>query len=879
MPPQADSADSHPERARSTNAPNSLTDEVADRLESYRELIDCAHAIVWRADVHTLQFTFVSGYAETLLGYPLEHWTDEPAFWKDHIDPDDREWAVALCLDAIQEKRTHEIEYRMIAADGHAIWLRDIVRVVTENDQPRELVGVMVDITARKNAEQALQRSEGRLRQAIDTIPQQIWSGPADGSVDFCNARWRNELGLSLEDLSGDGWQKMLHPDDRDRVLQAWRESVANGMPYEQQERHCMATGEYRWFLSRGVPLRDENGEIVRWFGSNTDIDEQKKAEDALRQSERRWHGVFDNSKIPVALQDSSLRYVEANAAFCQMVGYRLDELQKMTCLDITYEEDRERYKSMVDELISGKRDHFELEKRYRRKDGELVWSRLNGSSIGEADSPLWVVMAEDIAERKRLGDQLQQERDRLRLLLDVSNTFVSKLSLHDFFDALAESLREIEDWEYSFVALPESAARLKVHLVGGSTGELKVGTSVPIGGTIAGDVYRSGQLQFFRIADLLPVPNYPELTSWREFARAEGLQVGCNLPLRYDGKVLGVLGFHTRNDLKSAREDLGFLQELAKLVALALHNALRYGELSESHEKLVYEKKYIEDEIRSEFGVESMIGKSKGLRDVLKEVDAVAPTDTTVLVVGETGTGKELIARAIHDRSPRHDHSFIKVDCAAIPAALMESELFGHEKGAFTGATTQKHGRFELADHGTLFLDEVGDIPSELQPKLLRVLQDHAFERLGSNRTRRVDVRVIAATHRDMAKMVEQGNFREDLYYRLKVFPVVIPPLRDRSSDIPGLVKYYVAKYARRMKKEVPTVPQSATEVFLRYPWPGNVRELQHFIERSVVLTSGRLLQAPLSELQEFIRRRANRPPAPLASLKILSASQSFRR
>jgi formate hydrogenlyase transcriptional activator len=467
------------------------------------------------------------------------------------------------------------------------------------------------------------------------------------------------------------------------------------------------------------------------------------------------------------------------------------------------------------------------------------------------------IFIAEDITERKRLEDQLRRERDRLRLLLDLSNTFVSKLGLHDFFDALAEGLRQVEGWEYSFVALSESVDHLKVQLVGGGAGELRVGTSLPIEGTIAGHVYRSGQFEFFRVADLLPVPNNPELTSWREFARAAGLQVGCNLPLRYDRKVLGILGFHTRKDMESAKDDLGFLQELAKLVALALHNALRYGELSESHEKLVYQKNYIEDQIRSEFGVESIIGQSDGLRDVLKQVNAVAPTDTTVLVLGDTGTGKELIARAIHDHSLRHDQSFIKVDSVAIPATLMESELFGHEKGAFTGAIAAKVGRFEAADQGTLFLDEVGDVPLELQSKLLRVLQDHAFERLGSNRTRHVNVRIVAATNRDLEAMVEAGKFRDDLYYRLKVFPIMIPPLRERQTDIPLLVQHYVAKYARRMKKNVSIVPAAAMEVFMRYPWPGNVRELQHFIERSVVISTGKVLQAPVAELERLIEKR----------------------
>jgi formate hydrogenlyase transcriptional activator len=848
--------------ARSDSAQN-LTDELVHRVESYRELIDFARAIVWRADAKTFQFTFVSNYAETLLGYPLQSWTDEPAFWKEHIHPEDREWAVALCTQATTGKEAHELEYRMIAADGRVIWLRDIVRVVVEDDRPKELVGVMVDITEMKNAEETVRQSDARIRQIVDTIPVEIWSGLPDGTIDFVNERWRSDLGLTLQDLPGDGWQKMIHPDERARVVEAWTKSVRTGIPYEQEERHLQANGQYRWVLSRGLPLHDEHGNIVRWFGTNTDIDDQKRAEEELRNSERRWRAIFENSSVGVALLDASLHYLTVNSAFEHIMGYASDELRSRTCVEMTVEEDRLHYKVLIDELLQGKRDRFEVEKRFRRKDGNLLWTHTSGSVVAgtRGESRLWVTIVKDITERKRLRDQLERERDRLRLLLDLNNKFVSKLNIRDFFDALAATLHDLEGWEYSFVALPESGDDLKVHLVGDSTGELKLGTNVPIEGTVAGNVYRTGQTQFFRVADLPPVPHYSELTSWREFARAEGLQAGCNLPLLYDEKVLGVLGFHTRNDMESDREGLGFLEELAKLVAVALHNALRYGELSESHEKLIHEKNYIEEQIRVEFGLETIIGRSKELTDVLKQVDAVAPTDSTVLILGETGTGKELIARAIHDRSSRRSRSLIKVDCSAIPGSLMESELFGHEKGAFTGALTQKLGRVEAADGGTLFLDEIGDVPLELQMKLLRVLQDQAFERLGSNRTRHLDVRIVAATNRDLEKMVANGEFREDLYYRLKVFPIMIPPLRERPDDIAPLVWHYVHKHARRMRKQIDKIPAAAMKVFSQYPWPGNVRELQHFMERSVILTSGDTLQAPLQELEQIIHGRQSRP------------------
>lgn len=869
---QRDKADSTSSKPLRWHPPlGSLTDEIAGRLDGCQELINTVPVIFWQASAQTFQFTFVSSYAETLLGYPAQLWTEQPSFWKEHVYPEDSEWVVARRSRAAKERGEYDIEYRLVSSDGRALWVRELGRVVSRHNNG-ELAGVIVDLSQKRSAHEALGEGKRWLRQVIDTIPVQIWSGPADGALDFCNARWRTELGLNLEQLSGDGWQTMLHADDRDRVLKAWHESVVDGTLYEQQERHRMATGEYRWFLCRGVPLRDDEGQIVRWFGSNTDIDGQKRAEDELRKSERRWRAIFESSAVGIALLNDSLQFVTVNSAFEHMVGYSSDELHSRTCVELTVEEDRLHYHVLIDELLQGKRDRFEIEKRYRCKDGSLRWTRTSGSLVAgtTGKSRLWVAIVKDITDRKLLSDQLQRERDRLRLLLNLNNQFVPKLNIRSFFGALAESLREIEGWEYSAILLPESENRLQIHLVGGSTGALKEGTNVPIEGTIAGNVYRSGQPELFRLADLPPVAaSFSDLNDWRESARAEGIEVGCNLPLLDDGRVFGVLVFHSRNTLESARADLPFLQELAKLVSNALHNALRYGELSESHERLVYEKNYIEDQIRTEFGFDSIVGRSKGLQDILTQVDAVAPTDTTALVLGETGTGKELIARAIHDRSLRRTRSFIKVDCSTIPGALMESELFGYEKGAFTGALTSKLGRVEAANSGTLFLDEVGDVPLELQTKLLRMLQDHAFERLGSNRTRRLDVRIVAATNRNLEKMVEEGKFREDLYYRLKVFPIVIPPLRERPEDIPALVRYYVRKYAQRMRKRIDAVPATAMKVFTQYPWPGNVRELQHFIERSVILTSGEVLHPPLGELEQVTHHRPTRSSAPFRTME----------
>jgi formate hydrogenlyase transcriptional activator len=325
-----------------------------------------------------------------------------------------------------------------------------------------------------------------------------------------------------------------------------------------------------------------------------------------------------------------------------------------------------------------------------------------------------------------------------------------------------------------------------------------------------------------------------------------------CRLPLCAPRGCFGVLSLAGLRPYSYSAQDIRFLLLAADQVALGLANSLLHAEVQKLKSEFNEQEVYVQDEVRTEPSFDEMVGRSPALQRVLREVEVVAPTDSGVLVQGETGTGKELIAQAIHNRSPRRDRPFIKVNCAAIPSGLLESELFGHEKGAFTGAIMRKPGRFELADKGTLFLDEVGDIPLDLQAKLLRVLQEHEFERLGSTRTQQVDVRVIAATHRDLKQMVEEGTFRSDLYYRLHVFPLVVPPLRERREDIPLIVRHFVDKYAKRMNRRIETIPARTMEVLANYRWPGNVRELQNFVERAVILSPGTALRAPLEELKQ---------------------------
>src|ERR1700686_3725781 len=317
-------------------------------------------------------------------------------------------------------------------------------------------------------------------------------------------------------------------------------------------------------------------------------------------------------------------------------------------------------------------------------------------------------------------------------------------------------------------------------------------------------------------------------------------------------GRTLGVLTLGSRVENSIRPEDVDFLLRAAGQLAIAIENRLAYREVAELKDKLAQEKLYLEDEIRGEIDFEGIVGQSSALRHVLNLVETVAPSDSTVLLLGETGTGKELIARAIHDRSHRKERTFVKLNCAAIPTGLLESELFGHERGAFTGAISQKIGRLELADQGTLFLDEVGDIPIEIQPKLLRALQEREFERLGSTHTRRVNIRLVAATNRDLEQMIAAREFRSDLYYRLHVFPIRIPPLRERKEDIPQLVSYFVQKFAKQMQKKIEAISPAGMSGLTAWDWPGNIRELENFIERAVIVTRSRSLEAPLGELRK---------------------------
>ncbi|HUN62766.1 MAG TPA: sigma 54-interacting transcriptional regulator [Candidatus Sulfotelmatobacter sp.] len=458
--------------------------------------------------------------------------------------------------------------------------------------------------------------------------------------------------------------------------------------------------------------------------------------------------------------------------------------------------------------------------------------------------------------ERHRSEERLRRERDRLGLLVEITNAMISKRDLRRLVEVLSTNLLRVTRCDFCALLLPEGGngeLRLTILYNPESRGSISDGAIVPVYGSVCGKVFRMGKKEHFdSLEELRDDPDSfgtPVGRVFYERVIAEGLRSGCDLPLVGRTGVVGVLTALKRSEKAFEKDEVEFLEQVCSPVAIAVENAMDYEKAVEDRDKETKQRRYLEEEIRAEVG--EIVGESPALKTALSMVSVVAPTDSSVLILGETGTGKELVARAIHKLSGRSEKAFVKLNCAAIPLGLLESELFGHEKGAFTGAIAQKTGRFELADKGTLFLDEVGDIPLELQAKLLRVLQEQEFERLGSNRTNKVDVRLIAATHRDLPAMVKQGTFREDLYYRLKVFPIHVPALRQRREDIPRLVQHFTALYGQRMNRRIDTITAETMNALVQYPWPGNVRELQNFIERAVILSPGAVLRAPTSELE----------------------------
>jgi PAS domain S-box-containing protein len=587
-------------------------------------------------------------------------------------------------------------------------------------------------------------------------------------------------------------------------------------------------------------PLETPSGPVVLSFAR--DATGQRMAQDALRGKDLQLRSILESVRdYAIYLLDRDGSVMTWNPGAERIKGYSADEILGLHFSRFFTQEDVERGRPAELLRLAAERGRIEDEGWRVRKDGARFWADVVLTAIRDDAGELtgYAKVTRDFTDRKRAEEAVT---------LQLSNALLANLDVGRLLTAISASIHDVVPHDTAALALYDPAVGdLAVQFLGPhDTDVFPVDVRVPVEGTVSGVAFRTRQTVLLqRVANAeFALDTMVSLSRLR-------MQSGCWVPLVHHGEAIGAMGVLSKLEGGIGQEHADILGRIAAQVAMAVDNTMAFQRIAELRDKLRQEKKYLEEEINLENRFEDIVGDSTGLRQVLKEIETVAPTDATALIQGETGTGKELLARAIHRLSSRRERTFIKLNCAAIPSGLLESELFGHEKGAFTGAIARKMGRLELAHEGTLFLDEVGELPLDLQPKLLRALQEREIERLGGNRPIPINVRLIAATNRDLAQMVAEKQFRSDLFYRLKVFPIFAPPLRDRAGDIPVLVRHFVATHGRRMGKTIESIPEETMQALVRWPWPGNIRELENFIERAVILTRGPVLYVPLAELE----------------------------
>jgi formate hydrogenlyase transcriptional activator len=589
-------------------------------------------------------------------------------------------------------------------------------------------------------------------------------------------------------------------------------------------------------------PIETADGPAVVTF--IRDATEQRAAQEALRLNDARLRSVVESiGEYAIYMLDREGHVLTWNPGAERIKGYKADEVLGLHYSRFFTQEDVEqgRPAELLRQAIV--RNRVEEEGWRVRKDGSRLWANVVLTAIHDSTGAVtgFSKITRDVTEHKQAQESV---------IAQLSSLLLVNVDIRKLLGAFTASIRQMVPHDAATLALhDEATGKLRAQFL--ISGDVEVNQREVLldpDASPAGQAFRTR-----RPVILNKIGRWPFAPESVQHLTGMGMQSGVWVPLVHRERTLGTLMVASRLENAFSQHDADMLGQVAGQVAMAVNNALAFKQIAELRDRLTQEKKYLEDEINLEHRFEDIVGESTGLRNVLREIATVAPTDATVLIQGETGTGKELLARAIHRLSPRSERTFIKLNCAAIPAGLLESELFGHEKGAFTGAIARKIGRLELAHEGTLFLDEVGELPLDLQPKLLRALQEREIERLGGTRPIPINVRLIAATNRDLAKMVAEREFRSDLFYRLKVFPVFAPPLRDRAADIPILVRHFVSRHARRMGKTIETISPEAMDALVAWKWPGNIRELENFLERAVILSRGPVLHVPLAELESM--------------------------
>jgi formate hydrogenlyase transcriptional activator len=715
------------------------------------------------------------------------------------------------------------------------------------------------NISERKRAEEERRQASERFRAIADyTYDWENWIG-ADGKLLWLNPAVERITGYSVDECMAmpDFPMPIIAEADRQKVVSQMREAVEGSSGYDFEFRVRRKDGLVAWVAASWQPIYDSRGARLGHRSSMRDITERKQAEEALRQSEAY---LAESQRLSHtgswAFDVAGNKYVYISEE-CSRI-FELDAKEGLPTREavsrLIHPEDWDKVQREFENLLREKVDTSSDFRVVLPSGATKHIQAIRHPVLNETGDVVTIMgTAIDVTERKRAEEELRRseahlahERDRLSLLLEINNYIANKLDVDELFRAVGAPIRKYSGSDViSFLLLNKQTGCLERKYLDFPTGKgILEKASVVVPSKLLEEWWRARAPVFYSP----PEADIP--AELREADRAESILSAISVPLVGVDGPLGLFNIASRKANAFSEVESDLLSQIGTQISLALDNALAYGRLRASHDNLEHQRLYLESEISSEYNFEDIVGKSSAIKKVLQQVSVVAPTDSIVLLHGETGTGKELIARAIHNLSSRRDRTFVRMNCAAIPSGLLESELFGHEKGAFTGALMQRRGRFELADHGSLFLDEIGDISLELQPKLLRAVQEQEFERLGSAKTIHVAVRIIAATHRDLRAMIRDGKFREDLFYRLNVFPIEIPPLRERREDIPLLVNHLVSKVSKRMGKTIKSIPKETMEVLTNHPWRGNVRELANFIERAVILTQGDELQMPLAEL-----------------------------